>query len=200
MANEKTHDDQGGLASRRGPRRKFFRWLGGAAALGALSTSGDPSASALPETKVPMPAYLPPGYSLAGTFTDRPDGFRTGSAEISFLYLNPAYRGGFPNPLLLFVSPPTTHDFEGTQGHTPELVQLTLTIGNVVEARYFDGMWTPSPDGEAVGRDGKTRIHWDTTNFNALTFPFERFLIGLRGCRKGKVDRNELIRIAGSMS
>ena len=189
-AIEETHDEQEGVTSQQILRRRFFRWLGGAAALGALGITAPPTALA---TKVPMPTYLPPGYRFFVTATDEPDGFRTGPAEIKFVYVNPAYWGRLKCPLLVFVSPPTAHDFEGTNGHTPEPLRLTLSTGEVVEARYFDGMWRGRPEGEAY----------------ALTFPFTQFLtgppfaqvlIGLRGFQKGKVDRSELIKIAESIS
>ena len=90
----------------------------------------------------------------------------------------------------------TDNRFAGLVDHVPE--SIALRIGNEnVEGQYFDGFWVNSPDGERAVANGR-RAHWDTTNPNALVFPFDGFMIGILGSKPGGVDRSQLIKIASS--
>jgi len=41
-------------------------------------------------------------------------------------------------------------------------------------------------------------VDWVTSAFNALVFPFDGFMIGIRGSKQGSVGRSELIKVASS--
>jgi hypothetical protein len=148
---------------------------------------------------VPTPQYVPPGYVFNGAYRGEPDGFRTGKSEIKFAYLNlKVFRSHIWAPLFVFVSPMTDNFFGGTEDHAPELLRLRIGVVTV-EARYFDGCWKPTPDGERILANGK-RATWDASNLNSLVFPFDGYMIGIVGSKQGGVGRGELIKIAKSLT
>ncbi len=148
---------------------------------------------------VPTPQYVPPGYVFNGAYRGEPDGFRTGKSEIKFAYLNlKVFRSHIWAPLFVFVSPMTDNFFGGTEDHAPELLRLRIGVVTV-EARYFDGCWKPTPDGERILANGK-RVTWNTSNLNSLVFPFDGFMIGISGGKLDGVGRAELIKVAKSLT
>ena len=172
-------------------RRVFLTWLGAAVAF--LCQTSWPTIAL---TAIPTPRYIPEGYSFVGEYRGEPDGFRTGNSEIKFAYANRKLWGKIFSPLFIFVSPMTDNRFAGLVDHVPE--SIALRIGNEnVEGEYFDGFWMNSPDGERIAANGE-RAHWDTSNLNALVFPFDGYMIGILGSKPGGVDRSQLIRIASS--
>jgi hypothetical protein len=176
-------------------RRRFIGWLGAAA--GGIAAMGHVSSRTMGTTVIPIPHYIPEGYSLIGEYMGDDDGFRTGKSEIKFAYLSPeVFKKRIFGPLFVFVSPMTDNFFGGTEDAKPEVMELR--IGEVaVEARYFNGCWKPTPNGERILANGK-RATWDTSNLNSLVFPFDGFMIGIRGGKQGGVGRTELIKIASS--
>lgn len=176
-------------------RRRFIGSLGAAA--GSLGALGHIVSRTSASTAVPMPTYIPEGYSLLGVYRGEPDGFRTGNAEIKFAYLNPTViQHHIYAPLFVFVSPMTDNFFGGTENHTPEL--LKLQIGDeTVQAKYFDGCWRQAPNGETILPNG-TRVTWNTRNLNSLVFPFDGYMIGIVGSKQGGVGRAELMKMASS--
>lgn len=182
-------------------RRRFISWLGAAA--GGIAAMGRISSRPMGTTIIPMPHYIPEGYSLIGEYRGDGDGFGTGESEIKIAYLNPeVFKKRIFGPLLVIVSPMTSNPFQyaesGTPAISPEL--LTLRIGGevTVECRYYNGHWKSTPDGERTLPNG-IRGTWDTSNLNCLVFPFDGFMIGIVGSKQGGVGRTELIRIASSI-
>jgi hypothetical protein len=177
-------------------RRRFIGWLGAAA--GGLAGMGSVSSLTMGATEIPIPHYIPEGYFLLGEYRGVVDGFRTGESEIKLAYMSPKVnRRGIFGPLFIFVSPMTDNFFGGTQGAKPEVMQLR--IGDLtVEARYFDGTWYRAPNGGTTLPNG-TRVTWNTSNLNSLVFPFDGFMIAIRGSKQAGVGRTELIKIASSM-
>jgi hypothetical protein len=143
---------------------------------------------------IPTPQYLPPGYELWKLTRHPADGFGTGKAEIEVQYRDPAcWARKTSCPLQVFVSPMTDRSFAGTTGHTPQ--SLRLRIGNrTVEAQYFIWMESDSvPTGKALPSRWETRL--DVGNSNALVFPFDRYMIAIRGNRLAGAGRSELIKV-----
>ena len=148
---------------------------------------------------IPTPQYLPPGYELWKVSRRPADGFGTGKAEIEIQYRDPAcWARKTACPLQVFVSPMTGRPFAGTTGHAPQ--SLTLRIGNrTVEAQYF--IWMESNStlaGKALPSRWETRL--EVGNSNALVFPFDRYMIAIRGNRLAGAGRSELIKVAKSLA
>lgn len=194
IKNEPVKNREVAAAGRMG-RRRFMGWLGAAA--GGLAAMGHIGFGTMGTTVIPIPHYVPEGYSLVGEYRGEPDGFRTGDSEIKLAYLNPKVtRKLIFGPLFVFVSPMTDNFFGGTENHTPEL--LKLQIGDeTVQAKYFDGCWRQAPNGETILPNG-TRVTWNTRNLNSLVFPFDGYMIGIVGSKQGGVGRAELIKMASS--
>lgn len=152
---------------------------------------------------LPTPQYVPGGYELFRVFREPIGGFSTGSAEIEFDYIDKScWARGKICPLEVFVSPMTTNPFGGTIGRKSEL--LSLWIGHrTVEAQYFIGNGDLPSGGDKVLPDGQ-QSEPDANDFNAnlnsLVFPFDGFMIGIRGSKLGGVDRAELIKVAKSLT
>jgi hypothetical protein len=180
-------------------RRRFICWLGAAGGVTATSYISSPT---MGTTIIPIPHYIPEGYSLVGEYKGASDGFRTGESEIKLAYLNPKVTQRLIfGPLFVFVSPMTSTPLWWAESGTPEVTPESLTLriqGEVtVEGRYYNGCWKPTPDGERTLPNGH-RGTWDTSNLNSLVFPFDGFMIGILGSKKGGVDRTELIKMASS--
>jgi hypothetical protein len=147
---------------------------------------------------IPTPQYLPPGYELWKVNLRPADGFGSGKAEIEVQYRDPAcWARKTACPLQVFVSPMTDLPFAGTTGHT--LQTITLRIGKrTVEAQYF--IWMESdytPGGKAFPGRWETRL--EVGNSNALVFPFDRYMVAIRGNRLAGAGRSELIKVAKSL-
>ena len=148
---------------------------------------------------IPTPQYLPPGYELWKVNRHPADGFGTGKAEIEVQYRDPGcWARKTACPLQVFVSPMTDRPFAGTVGHTPR--SLSLRIGNrTVEAQYFNWMESDSePGGKTLPSRWEARL--EAGNFNALVFPFDRYMIAIRGNRLAGAGRSELIKVAKSLA
>jgi hypothetical protein len=148
---------------------------------------------------IPTPRYLPAGYELWRIYRDPPDGFRTGKSEVEVQYRDPGCWGRKTTcPLQVFVSPITEKPFSGTAGHTPE--RLSLRIGKkTVEAQYFAGMGAESlQDDITFSAEPEARL--EASVFNALVFPFDGFMIGIRANSQAGVGRAELIRVTKSLT
>lgn len=147
---------------------------------------------------IPTPQYVPEGYVFLGAYTRQPDGFGTGESEVRIQYLNPRYIRRAFSPLTIFVSSMTDNRLGGTAGREPELI--SLRIGNAtVEAQYFSSMCVePAPGGKSLTH--RKRVYGETSNLNALVFPFAGFMIGILGNKTRGVGRSELIKIASSLS
>ena len=149
--------------------------------------------------RIPLPTYLPAGYRLATTWRDRPDGFNGGNDELAFFYVNPKYVQGMNMAMAVFVVPDTAEQiFFGTADHSGEPVALQEPDGSVVPAEYFDGQWHFAPNGERQTPQGP--VHWDTINFHSIVFALGTYRIGIRACRFGAVNRQELITVASSFA
>lgn len=147
---------------------------------------------------VPRPQYLPLGYELWRIYKDPADGFRTGKSEVEIEYRDPGcWTQKIRCSIELFVSPMTDKPFSGTAAGSPE--SHSFRIGNrTVQAQYFKSMGTDFQPGANVppGMPGSVK----SSNFNALVFPFGRFIIGIRGSKQGGADRSELIKVAESLT
>jgi hypothetical protein len=148
---------------------------------------------------IPTPQSLPAGYELWKINRQPADGFGTGKPEIEVLYRDPGcWARKIDCSLQVFVSPITDRPFSGTTGRTPE--SFSLRIGNrTVEAKYFNTLERDSTLGGRALLDGR-EARLETGNFNALVFPFDRFMIGIRGNRQAGVGRSELIKVAKSLA
>ena len=199
-------------------RRKLMGWLAVAAAI--ITTAGLASLRAQvnkripriympPDTRaqksivIPTPQYLPAGYKLFRVFRDPVDGFSTGNAEIEFDYIDKScWARKMICPLPVFVSPITTNPFSGTAGRKSE--SLSRWIGNrAVEAQYFIGNGNVPPQGEGALPNRKQPQPGAgdyNANLNSLVFPFDGFMIGIRGSKLGGIGRAELIRVAESLT
>jgi hypothetical protein len=181
-------------------RRRFIAWLGAAAA--GIAAVGHLSSRTMGTTVIPIPHYIPEGYSLVGEYRGEPDGFRTGDSEIKLAYLNPKVtRKLIFGPLFVFVSPMTSNSLwwaeSGTPAITPEQVTLRIAGAVTVEGQYYNGCWKPTPDGDRTLPNG-TRGIWNTNSLNSLVFPFDGYMIGIVGSKQGGVGRTELIKMASS--
>ncbi|HXH49425.1 MAG TPA: hypothetical protein VNM47_08770 [Terriglobia bacterium] len=148
---------------------------------------------------IPTPQYLPAGYELWKINRHPADGFGGGKAEIEVQYKDPACWDRKMNcSLQIFVSPMTNRPFSGTTDRKPEL--LSLRVGNrTVEAQYFNSLeMGATPGSRALLNGRETRL--ETGNFNALVFPFDHFMIGIRSNRLTVVGRSELIKVAKSLA
>lgn len=162
-----------------------------------------PDTSAQWRIVIPTPQYLPAGYHLFRVFREPLDGFNTGKGEIEFDYADPKCGAGKTMcPLQIFVSPMTVRPFSGTVGRTAE--SLSLWIGNrPVEAEYFIGNGNVQPQGEKAlpnNQQPQPEPNDYNSNLNSLVFPFDGFMIGMRGSKLGGVGRAELIRVAKSLT
>lgn len=152
---------------------------------------------------LPTPQYLPAGYELFRVFREPIGGFSTGNAEIEFDYIDKScWARGMICPLEVFASPMTTNPFSGTLGRKSEL--LSLWIGHrTVEVQYFAGNGNlPSGSEKSLssGRQAQPEPGDYNANLNSLVFPFDGFMIGIRGSKLGGVDRAELIKVAKSLT
>lgn len=148
---------------------------------------------------IPTPQYLPAGYELWTIKRPLVDGFGTGKAEIEVQYKDPGcWDKKIHCSIQVFVSPMTDRPFSGTAGRTPD--KLSLRIGSrTVECQYFKGVERNSTPG------GRILLHGDealveAADFNALVFPYDRFMIGIRGNRQAGVGRSELVKVAKSLT
>lgn len=162
-----------------------------------------PDTSASPTTIIPTPQYVPAGYALWRVYREPADGFKTGKTEIEFEYQDPKDRAkGILCPLQIFVSPITQKHFSGTSGQTPEL--LTFWVGSKpVEAAYFEGTQTGlTPEATAPSNSPSAQAEASdvNTDSNSLVFPFEGFMIGIRGNSQSGLGRAELIKVARSLT
>jgi hypothetical protein len=196
MTRKESTKNRDVASTKRIGRRHFIGWLGAVA--GSIAAMGHISSRTMGATEIPIPHYIPEGYFLLGEYRGVLDGFRTGESEIKLAYMSiKVNRRGIFGPLFVFVSPMTDNFFGGTQGAKPEVMELR--IGDVtVESRYFDGTWYRAPNGGTTLPNG-TRVTWNTSNMNSLVFPFDGFMIGIRGSKQAGVGRTELIKIASSM-
>lgn len=206
------------FASARPGRRRLIHYLLAAAAiigvtsvvtLGAqeshrvIAIYMPPDTPAQSSVVIPTPQFLPAGHEMFRVFREPIDGFRTGGAEIEFDYIDKScWTRGKICPLQVFVSPITTNPFAGTVGRKSEM--LSFWIGNrTVEAQYFIGNGNLQPEGENF-RPNRQRPKPDASDFNAnlnsLVFPFDGFMIGIRGSKLGGVGRAELIKVAKSLT
>lgn len=161
----------------------------------AQENSAPPSPLAgLPESYqgYPAPSYIPAGFALSEVFTERPDGFLIGSAELAFWYVNWRHTLGVSNPLSIYVAP--WQDNAQLVTSAPRSGEPTILSGGnakAVQAEYHDGFWTYS--GETDG------LVWNTTNVHSLTFRTPGFIIGVRGARLTGVGLDEFTRVAASL-
>jgi hypothetical protein len=148
---------------------------------------------------IPTPQYLPAGYELWKINRHPADGFGTGKTEIEVQYKDPrCWARKIRCSLQVFVSPMTDRPFSGTALGTAESV--SLPIGKrTVQARYFKSMEADFQPGNNM-LPNLQRPHLTAANFNALVFPFDRFMIGILGSKQGGVDRSELIKVAKSLA
>jgi hypothetical protein len=148
---------------------------------------------------IPTPQYLPAGYELWKINRRPADGFGAGKTEIEVQYKDPrCWARKIRCSLQVFVSPMTERPFAGTTGRTPQ--SLTLRIGSeTVEAQYFSWMESDSaPGGKTLPSRWKARL--EAGNSNALVFPFDGFMIAIRGNRSAGAGRAELIKVAKSLA
>lgn len=145
---------------------------------------------------IPTPQYLPAGYELWTIKRPVADGFRIGKHEVEIQYRDPGcWARKIRCSLELFVSPMTDRPFFGTAAGAAESV--SLGIGNrTVQAQYFKDVGTDLQPG--MNPPSIQRL--EAGNFNALVFPFDRFMIGIRGNKQGGVGRSELIKVAKSLT
>lgn len=129
----------------------------------------------------PYPSYLPAGFAFSHRYLDRPDGFRV-PGEVALWYLQSS-KNGYNNPLAVFIAPSMGEGFGGARGRQGANVQVQLQ-GGTVSAAYHSGM----------GLHGEKTPH-----VHALIFPFQQFVVGIRGSRLVGVDEGELTRVAESL-
>lgn len=162
--------------------------------LNVSEATGDRGSATVARLGVPVPTYLPSGYRLQEIYTDRIDGFGTGSDEVALWYVALDHPMGYANPLAIYVAKSVQRNpFEKMPVQIGMPVVLTSSAGKTVQARYHDGIWTTVSNGL-----GDTV--WNTSNAHSITFELEEYMIGIRGARLTGVSFDELIRIANSMS
>jgi hypothetical protein len=164
-----------------------------------ISSYMPPDFPATVDAVIPTPQYLPAGYELWRIYKDPADGFGTGKAEIEAQYRDPrCWARKTTCSLQVFVSPMTDGPLSGTASRTPE--RLSLRIGNrTVRAQYFNVMGTDLSQGNNPLPNGQQPGH-EASDFNALIFPFDHFMVAIRGNRAAGVGRSELIRMAKSLT
>ncbi len=148
---------------------------------------------------IPTPQYLPAGYELWRIYKIPAAAPRTGKSYVEVQYRDPGcWERKINCSLNVFVSPRTHRPFSGTTGRTPE--SLSLRIGNrTVQAQYFKSVGTDLQPwtNPLAGEQGSRR---EASDFNALVFPLDRFVVGIRGSKQGGVGRSELIKVAESLA
>ena len=148
---------------------------------------------------IPTPQYLPAGYELWRINRMPAEGFGAGKTEIEVQYRDPGCWARTINcSRQVFVSPAMEKTFSGTMGRTPE--NLSLRIGSrTVEGQYFNRIESDSTPGGRIILHGD-EAPLDPGDFNALVFPFDRFVVAICGNRTAGLGRAELIRVAKSLT
>lgn len=147
---------------------------------------------------IPTPKYLPARYELWRIYEIPAAGSRTGKSYVEVEYRDPGCWDRKMNcSLQVFVSPRMDRLFSGTMGSVPEA--LSLHIGRrTVQARYFADTETEWPQGGTPFlMDEALREH---SNYNALIFPLDNFMIGIRADSQAQLSRDLLIKVAGSLT
>lgn len=147
---------------------------------------------------IPTPQYLPAGYELWKINRQPADGFGRGKTEIEVQYKDPkCWARKIRCSLQVFVSPMTDRPFSGTALGTAESV--SLRIGKrTVQARYFADTGIEGPEGGSTLLKGEALL--EHGNYNALVFPLDDFMIGIRADSQARLSRAELIKVAMSLT
>ncbi len=141
--------------------------------------------------------YIPPGYALRGTWTDRNDGFMGGKDEVMQIYSSPRFHRGFVFPLTIVQAPAPKEPLFSTDEHPGERITLTMETGVKVDAEYWNGWWAMDPNGSR--KYGTSRMRWATEDSHALVFKYGSQTIGIRGFRSAQVSYEELLKVAASL-
>jgi hypothetical protein len=147
---------------------------------------------------IPTPQYLPAGYELWRIYKIPAAGSRTGKSYVEVQYRDPGcWERKINCSFQVFVSPRTGRTISGPTGSAPE--SLSLRIRNrTVQAQYFKSVgtdlqpWTNPLPGEQGARQ-------EASNYNALVFRLDAFIIGIRADSQARLSRAELIKVAESL-
>jgi hypothetical protein len=147
---------------------------------------------------IPTPQYLPAGYELWRIYKIPAAGSRTGKAYVEIQYRDAGcWERKMNCSLQVFISPRTGRPISGPTGSAPE--SLSLRIRNrTVQAQYFKSVgtdlqpWTNPLPGEKGARQ-------EASNYNALVFRLDAFIIGIRADSQARLSRAELIKVAESL-
>lgn len=147
---------------------------------------------------IPKPRYVPAGYELWRIYKNPADGFRTERSQVEVEYRDPGCWDRKANcSLQVFFSPMTGRPFSGTTGRAPE--SLSLRIGKrTVQARYFAEMGSEWPESGTTLLKGEAQL--EHGKYNALVFPLDDFMIGIRADSETRLGRSELIKVAQSLT
>jgi hypothetical protein len=188
-------------ASQNGQRREERRWfnklsIGVAATIGGGFLLRQRALGAPEAPGYPKPSYLPAGYRLLGEYQQPVDGFGDDPSQIAYSYTK---RTNVPlYPLRIVLSKRPTQGFFGTVDRSPT---QSLLLNGTVQAKYYDGMWSPTGANVSDPRSVpmETLRYWNTTNEHVIVFTLGDFAIGIRGCRAADVSFDELVKIAAGM-
>jgi hypothetical protein len=149
-----------------------------------------------------LPSFLPDGYSLSHRveggaargfgkaleniglhFNDDQLAyvFRTGSGKDAWVYPLAVYAGGDPSWSLT-----------GTEHRRGRRIDIGIKGATAV---YHDGMWSP-----VAGEGENGRLEWVADGVHSLTVRFPHFVWAARGSRSHGVSREDLVRMAKSLS
>jgi hypothetical protein len=147
---------------------------------------------------IPTPEYLPAGYELWRIYKTPAAGSRTGKSYVEVQYRDPGCWDRKMNcSLQVFISPMAGRPFLGTTGSAPESLSLRIG-GRTVRAQYFADTGIEWPEGGTTFLKG--RVLLEHGNYNALVFPLDDFMIGIRADSQARLSRAELIKFAESMT
>lgn len=138
------------------------------------------------------PRYLPFGYKPFARFWDRPDGFLGGATELALWFSNTTNPAGSNRPLAIYQAVrPSKQQLGANERRSGKAISINRRDGATLSARYYDGIWTRSPNGPVV---------WDATDAHSLVFNVGGLLVGIRGARQAGVDYTELTAVASALA
>jgi hypothetical protein len=143
-----------------------------------------------------LPSYVPPNYRLMGvTIGPRPRAFG-GNDDILMNYRKLSSGRDEMRKLMVGITRQTNAAFFGTEGRTATVFTAQAAGGSAYTAEYFDGTWGWQKPLSGSSLDG---VHWNNSDAHSVVFRLPEFAVGVRGCRKGSLGVDELVRVALSV-
>jgi hypothetical protein len=148
----------------------------------------------------PLPSYVPEGYRNQRYFAGPQGGFGRGPEELMLTYSSPDHRRS-SLPLRIFVCPGPNLTLPALAAAPCELFHIRSSGGEVLLARYFDGMWAYNPDGEWTAPNG-IRYSWTQGYLHLVSASAPDFSMAVIAPVpvNGGLPRSEITRVLTSMT